>query len=269
MSAVGVPRRGHYGFADVLRSEWIKLRSVRSTAWTLVITVVLTIGIAALVAYAVSARWSRMPPPDRLAFDPTSNSLTGLLFGQLSIGVLAVLVVTAEYSTGSIRATLSAAPRRLLVLAAKTLVFGAVAIVVGEVGAFVAFFVGQAVLAGGPAPHASLDQPGVLRAVAGGGLYITVLGLFALGLAAIIRHTAASIATFVGVLLVLPLIVAALPQSIGQEIGKFLPANIGATITSVRSVSHSFSPLGSLLLLCAYAAATLFAGGWLLVKRDA
>ena len=136
-------------------------------------------------------------PGLRLGFDPTRASLAGVFLAQMAIGVLAVLVVSAEYSTGTIRATFSAAPRRLWVLTAKAIVFSVVAFAVVEAVSFAAFFVGQAILSG-KAPTASLSGPGVLRAVVSAGLYVLVLGLIALGLATIIRHTAASISTFVG-----------------------------------------------------------------------
>jgi ABC-2 type transport system permease protein len=197
---------GHYGISGLLRSEWTKLRTVRSTMWTLGVTVVVGIGISALATAETRAHWATMSPGNRLSFDPTSTSLTALLFCQLAIGVLGVLVMSAEYGTGTIRATFSAAPRRPLVLAAKAAVFGLVALVVAEVVAFASFLVGQALLSA-PATHATLSTPGALRAVVGTGLYLGVIGLFALGLATIIRHTAGAISAFVGILLVLPIIV--------------------------------------------------------------
>lgn len=263
------PKQGRYGLRGVIRSEWTKMRTVRSTTWTLFATVVLSLGIGALACWAVSSHWDRMSVLDRLTFDPTSQSLTGLLFGQLALGILGILVVSAEYSTGSIRATLSAVPRRPLVVVGKAVVYGVVALVVGEIVSLVAFEIGQAVLSGGPAPHSALGDPGVLRAVVGGGLYLTALGLLAVGLGWIIRHTAGAIATFVGILLILPLILAALPTSFRDAIGKFLPANIGATMTSVRQPQHAFGPWQSFGLLCAYAAVALVVGAWLLVTRDA
>ncbi len=270
---VGAPvttaRPGRYGLRGVIESEWTKMRTVRSTMWTLFATVVLSLGIGALACWAVSSHWDQMTLLDRLTFDPTSQSLTGLLFGQLALGILGVLVVSAEYSTGSIRATLAAVPRRPLVVVGKALVYGAVALAVGEIVSFAAFEIGQAVLSGGPAPNSALSDPGVLRAVVGGGLYLTALGLLAVGLGWIIRHTAGGIATFVGILLILPLILAALPTSFRDAIGKFLPANIGATMTAVRQPQHAFGPWQSFGLLCAYAAVALVVGAWLLVRRDA
>ena len=262
---------GHLRTASVFRSEWIKLRSVRSTWWTLAAMAVLTVGIAVIAGATIPSRWASMSEVERLTFDPTSVSLRGLLFSQLVIGVLGVLVMSAEYGTGTIRATLAAVPNRPWVLAAKTGIFAAVALVVGEILSFAAFFVGQALLTS-PATHATLGQPGVLRAVAGGGLVVAVLGLFALGLATIIRHTAGAITAFVGSLLVLPIVFEALPSSINRPLGKFLPFNISDAMTSVHPAigpSTSFSAWAGFALLCGYAAVALGIGGWLMVRRDA
>jgi hypothetical protein len=259
---------GRYGLPGLLASEWTKLRSVRSTLWTLAVTVVLGIGLGALATATTAARWAQTSLISRITFDPTRTSLTGLLFAQLAIGILGVLVVSAEYGTGTIRATFAAAPRRPPVLAAKALVFGAVTLVVGEVVSFAAFFLGQWLLTP-KAPHTTLGGAGVLRAVVGGGLYLLVLGLFALGIASIVRHTAGSIGAFVVVLLVLPIIVTALPSSIGNHIGKFLPANIGVVLLSVQPQANSFGPWSGLLLLAGYTAVVLVVGGFLLVHRDA
>jgi ABC-2 type transport system permease protein len=263
---------GHYGLMGAARSEWTKLRSVRSTTWSLVAMIVLSVGIGILATATEASRWATTSPVDRLVFDPTSLSLTGLLFGQLAIGVLGILVMSAEYGTGTIRATLAAIPNRPLVLATKAMVFTGVSLVVGLAVSFTAFFVGQALLTGS-APHATLGGAGVLRAVIGGGLYLAVLGLLALGLATIIRHTAGAISAFVGILFILPLIAEALPTSIRNDIGKFLPANIGATLTTVvpgfRSNASAFSPWVGFAILCGYAVVALGVGGWLLQRRDA
>jgi hypothetical protein len=263
---------GRYSYAGALRSEWTKMVSVRSTIWSLIATAVLTLAICVLATGTEAGRWAHTNAGNRLAFDPTSLSLAGFLFGQLSIGVLGVLMVSAEYSTGTIRATFGAIPNRLLVLAAKVTVFSAVAFVLGEILSFASFYIGQAILSGST-PTAVLSQPGVLRAVIGGGLFLTVLGLFALGLGTIIRHSAGAITTFVGLFFVVPLIVETLPAGIKNAVGKYLPDNIGATMTTVkqgfRTDVPTFSPWVSFGILCAYAAAALIVGGVLLVRRDA
>jgi hypothetical protein len=262
------PDAGRRDVGGVLHAEWLKIRSVRSTAWTLAATIVITVGIGAIGTFAEASRWSHLSVGQRLAFDPTSRSLTGLLLGQLAIGVLGILVITSEYATGTIRSTLAAVPSRPLMLGAKVAIFGLVALVASEVVAFASFFVGQAILSGS-APHATLGQPGVLRAVAGSGLYLVVLGLLALGIGVIVRHTAGAITTFVAAVLVLPLLVSALPSSLANGIEKFLPFTIGQTMKAVTPQASSFSPWVGLVILVGYTAVVLVAGGWLLVKRDA
>ena len=257
--------------SSVLAAEWIKLRSVRSTGWSIVAMTLITIGVAVIVGITVTHQWTGFSLPDKLTFDPTGISLRGLLFSQLVIGVLGVLVISAEYGTLTIRATLSAVPHRPLVLASKAVVFGALALVIGEVLSFGAFFLGQALLSS-PAPHASLSQPGVLRAVVGGGLLIPIFGLFALGLGAIVRHTAGAITAYVGAILVLPLIIEALPSSLSRPVLKFLPFAIFSSMTSVRQqldFGPTLSPWTGFAVMCAYAAAALLIGGWLMVRRDA
>ena len=237
--------------------------------WTLLAMVIISVGVSVIAAIAVSGRWSSMSLGERLNFDPTGRSLRGLLFSQLVIGVLGVLVMSAEYSTGTIRATLSAVPHRSVVVATKSAVFAVLGLVVGETLSFAAFLLGQTLLKS-PAPHATLTQPGVLRAVVGGGLVIAVMGLFALGLAAIIRHTAGAITAYVGTLLILPLLVAALPSSMSEPINKYLPLTIGHAMTSVsRGVDPSLlSPWIGFFVLCAYALGALVVGGALMVRRD-
>jgi ABC-2 type transport system permease protein len=259
---------GRYGISGVLKSEWTKLRSVRSTMWTLGITVVLGIGVSALTASLTRSHWSTMSLSNQQTFDPAQTSLVGLFIGQFAIGVLGALVLSAEYGTGTIRATFSAAPRRPMVLVAKAAVFGFVALVVAEVVAFVSFFLGQALLSA-PATHATLSTPGALRQVVGSGIYIALLGLFALGLAAIIRHTAGAICAYLGTLLMLPIILALLPTSIQFDVRRFLPDRIGSAVITATSDPHLFSPWIGLLLLCGYVAVALVIGGVLIVRRDA
>lgn len=260
---------GHSHVAGALRSEWTKLRTVRSTMWTLLATAVLGIGFSIISVLAAKARFSQPGAFIHANFNPTRRSLTGVIFAQLAIGILGVLVMSAEYSTGTIRATLSAIPKRPVVLAAKAAVFGLVAIVASEVVTFVAFFSGQAIFSSSSLPHATLSQSGVLRAVAGSGLYLTLLALFALGLASVIRHTAGSISAFVGVLLILPLLANALPTNYQNDIIRFLPINIGVDMVSAASQANTFSPWVGMLVLACYAVGSLVIGGVLLVRRDA
>jgi ABC-2 type transport system permease protein len=256
---------GHIKFGWILRSEWTKLRTVRSTYWTLLVTVVAFIGISAGICASV-AYGNRHGGP--AIIDPTSLSLAGLFLGQLSLGVLGVLVMSSEYSTGMIRATFSAVPFRARVLAAKAIVFGAVSFVVSVVAAFISFFVGQAILAGN-VPSATLGEPGVVRAVVGAALYLAVVGLLALGLGALIRHTAGGIAVLVGLLLVLPGITAALPQSWQNVLDKALPSNAGGSVFAVHTRAHFLGPWAGFGVLCAWAAAALVLAAVITARRDA
>jgi ABC-2 type transport system permease protein len=256
-----------YGFRNVAQMEWLKLRSVRSTWWALLVYAVGMIALAILVLY--HQHWASMSPADRASFDPTNDSYAGLAIGQLAIGVLGVLVITSEFSSGLIRATFAAAPRRPLVLAAKAAVLTAVALVAGEILAFAAFAAGEAVLKA-PAPHASLAQPGVLRAVLMAGAYPVLIGLIGLGLGALIRHTAGAISAVVGVLFVLPLILVPLGTSVQNAAAQYMPMLIAEnSLTAVKPVAHSLSPGLGFALLCGYAAVALAAGGWALARRDA
>ena len=272
---VSVPTRrtGYYSLVNVIRAEWTKIRSVRSTTWTLGATLLLAVAIGVIVTGTEANRWAHRSIQDTLTFDPTSLSLTGLLAGQLAIGVLGVLVMGGEYGTGTIRTTFAAIPNRPLVLAAKTAVLGVVALVVAEVASFGAFLIGQAILSG-TTPTATLSDPGVLRAVTGGGLYVAVLGLLTLGIATVVRHTAGAIAAFAGILFVLPLIASALPSSIGNAISRFLPETIGTSMTAVvrgLGVGHGapvFSPWVGFGILCGYALGALVIGGVVLMRRD-
>lgn len=262
---------GRYNLIDLARSEWTKLRTVRSTMWTIVITVILGLGVSAIATAETRANWSTMSPSSIHSFDPISLSLIGTFIAQFAIGVLGVLVVSAEYSTGTVRAVFCAAPHRRSVLLAKILVFTAVAVVVAEFVAFASFLLGQSLLSS-PAIHATLATPGALRAVVGCGLYIAALGLLGLGLAMIIRHSAAALSTFVGLLLILPLLVQALPNSIAVDVRRFLPDRIGADMIAANGTLHGsnvFSPWVGFLILVGYVVVANVIGAILLTRRDA
>jgi ABC-2 type transport system permease protein len=259
---------GRVSLKGLLGSEWTKLRTVRSTMWTLGSTVLVGVAASAIAMAVTRAHWTTEPASARAAFDPTEVSLVGAyLGGALSLGVLGILVVSSEYATGTIRATLAAEPRRPMVLAAKALVFAAVTLIISEFTSFASFLIGQAFLTS-PAPHATLSSPGALRAVAGTGLFLSVVGLFALGIAAVVRHTAGAIGGYVFVLLVLPIIVSALPSSIGNQIARLLPLSIGSVMTN-NSVPNAFGPWTELAILCGYTVLALALGTVLLVRRDA
>jgi hypothetical protein len=254
---------GHYRFGDVARMEWIKLRSLRSTWWTLVLTAVGAIGIA--VAVGINTRNAHG--------DLTNNALAGIAPGLLFAGVLGALVMTSEYTSGLIRATLAAAPNRVLVLAAKSAVFGAVALLLGEATAFLSFFAGGATLRHGISAPA-LDQPGVLRAVLLSGVGFCLIGLLGLGLGAIIRHTAAAIAVVVGGTFVVSTFLGAVWNAAVTYLPVDIVANSLSTTKPLTCGAHGpcpqvLAPWAGLGMLCLYATAALVIGGWLLARRDA
>jgi ABC-2 type transport system permease protein len=268
------------GLGSLVRSEFTKLRSVRSTYWTLLAMIIVSVGIGALFSAGDASRVSgAVSAADRAAalahargFDVT-GSLIGLLIGQLVIAVLGALTMTSEYSTGMIRTSLTAAPRRGTVYAAKAIVFGAVALVAGLVTSFASFFVGQMILSG---VHAgtSLGQPGVLRAVIGGGLFLVVCGLLSYGLGGVIRHTAGAIAAAIGLLFVLWGLSGFLPSPpsgwFGQaDIDKWIPFNAGGAIWEHTSGVNLFSPWIGFAVFCGYAAVAMAAGLILFLQRDA
>lgn len=252
----------------VVRTEWTKLRSVRSTVWSLVATIGITVGLGMLFCFAYTRRFDRLGLRERLTFDPTAQSLRGLFLAQLAIGVLGVLVISSEYATGLIRTTLTAVPQRRVVLAAKAIVFGVIAAIVTTIAVFPAFFAGQAVL-DTKQLGVSIGDPHVLRAVLGAAVYLTFVGLLGLAIGTIVRRTAGAIATLVGVVLILPLLAQALPSPWNDDIGKFLPGGIGTSLFSVRSVADRLTPAAALVvallwLVGAFAIATV-----LIRRRDA
>jgi ABC-2 type transport system permease protein len=233
---------------DLVRSEWAKFRTVRSTYWSLIAAVIAMIGLGALISATQSG--------NHFSFDPVSISLSGVLLAQLAIGVLGVLFVTSEYSTGMIRTTFSAAPQRRIVIASKAAVFAVVALVLGTLTSLVTFLVGQAAMG-----HlgVSLTSPGAVRSVVGVGLYLGLLAVFAVGL---------GIATLFGLILVLPAIAQALPASIQNSIDKYLPSNAGQAIFhSIRDTS-TLSPWVGLGVFALYAGATLVGGLIMVGRRD-
>jgi ABC-type transport system involved in multi-copper enzyme maturation permease subunit len=269
MSAVAA-RTTHVGRVTQRRvalSEWTKLRSVRSTRWSLFVTLLLIIGIGILACVVFETRWPHLSPGDRRDFHPLRANLAGVNFAQLSIGVLGVLVITAEYSTGMIRATFSAVPKRLPVLWGKALVFGAVAFVVSLPAVFIVFFVGQAILSGQHI-NIALSHPGVLRSLFGAALFLTVMGLFGLGLGAIVRNTAAGIALLAGIVFVLPPIVGLLPSSVSDSINPYLPSNAGGAVWTINPDPHTLAPWAGLALFAGYAALAIAIAAVLLNRRD-
>jgi ABC-2 type transport system permease protein len=300
IGAPSLPRSaGQASFAGALRSEFTKIRSVRSTYWTLFALIVVCVGIGALFSWGEASQMARLasgaagpfrggirvgggaPPASVIAHlravrvgRAASVSLFGLLIGQLIIVVLGALTITSEYSTGMIRTSLATMPRRGTVFASKAIVFGGVALVIGLITSFLAFLVGQAILSSQHI-NTTLGHPGVLRSVIGGGLFLAVCGLLSFGLGALLRHTAGAIATAIGLLFVLWILGNFLPSPpsgwFGQaDIDKWIPFNAGSGIwqNQINGV-NPFSPWVGFGVFCAYAAVVLTAGLVLFRKRDA
>jgi ABC-2 type transport system permease protein len=269
LGPVSRPRASRPLGPELVRAEWTKLRTVRSTWWTLLLAAAAMVGLGALFTarYGIGG----ISPADKASFNPTAYSLSGFFLAQLAVGVLGVLAITSEYATGSIRATFAATPQRRAVLAAKAVVVGTSTALVGIVSAFAAFLVGQAILAP-KGLQAHLGNPGVARSVLGVGLYLAVLGLLALGLGTLIRSTAGAIATVVGLVYVLPGIVGALPSSWENTISPYLPSDAGQALIGrtkfAPSGLHLLPPWVGLVVVCAYAAAALLAGAVSLSRRD-
>ena len=278
------------GFAGLLLSEWTKIRSVRSTAWTLLIFVVVSLGLTGLLTWLTlhSLNTGRNGARDSgILTDPVNFILgTGLGLGQLAICVLGALVITSEYSSGTIRASLLAVPRRYPVMLAKALVFAVLVFIIGEIVAFCSFFIGAVLvngqtytLHGSVAGHAvtahrtlsvSLSQPGVLRAVFGSGLYLTVLGLFALAIGSLIRHTAGAITAVIGMVLVIFPLAGLLPDSWGAHVHAYLPTIAGQLITQDKpTAGQLLSTWQGFGVFCAWTALLLAAAIFLLQRRDA
>ena len=246
----------------VMAAEWTKLRSVRSTVWTMAMTLVLSIGLPALFALAVI---NASPQGD---FEAASFSMSGLFLGQLVIGSLGVLVVTAEYSSGTIRASLSAVPQRDRLLVGKALTFVLALLVVSLVACFAAFFLTQAIL-NTHALGVSLGDRGSVQVVVGGALYLTVVGLLGLGLGFMLRHTAGAISTVFGLLFVLPILASFLPASWQLHVVKYLPAQAGGAIFSTNPSPDTLAPWTGLALFFGYALLSVALGAWVLNRRDA
>ncbi|MES9540053.1 ABC transporter permease subunit [Actinomadura sp. NPDC000600] len=259
------------GFGRLLLSEWTKIRTVRSTLWTLILLVLLDLGFTALFVGLTVAQWDKTDPADRaqVVADPTGFILgSGFFLSQLTICVLGVLVIASEYSTGMIRASLLAVPRRLPVLWAKSLVFAAVVLVLGVAVSFASFFIGSALI--GDKAEVSLADEGVLRAVVGGGLYLAMLGLFALAIGAIVRHTAGGITGVIGFVLVLAPLAQLLPGSIGDHIHAYLPSEAGHLIAQARQGQNDLlTPWQGYGVFALWTAVLLAVAAVLLKRRDA
>lgn len=254
---------------DLLASEWTKLRTLRSTYWTLAAAAAITIGIGAIACAVLAAQYDKLSAADRADLNPASFSLTGGILAQLAIAVLGVLVITGEYGSGTIHTTFASAPQRLAVLAAKSAVFAVTTFAVTIAACFTAFFAGQAILAS-KGIDVGIGAPNALRTVIGCALYLTVLGLLALGIGTLIRKTAGAITAVVGMIFVLPALSALLPSSM-SDVQMYLPGSAGEAIINGGGSSRveSLSPWVGFGVFCLYAIVALGAAGYALVHRDA
>jgi len=257
--------------ARLLRSEWTKLITVRSTLWSLLLLALLTPGFTTLLVWLNEHNWAKADPSQRadILADPTSFILgSGLAFSQLTICVLGVLVMAGEYSTGSIRSSLLAVPKRTPMLAAKCAVFAFAVFVLGEIVVFPSFLLGAKIIHN----HVpvSLGDPGVLRAVIGGGLYLAMLGLFALSIGALVRHTAGAITGVIAFVLVLAPLAQLLPGSLGKHVHAYMPSEAGHLIGQAhQSKTDLLSPWQGFGVFCLWTAVLLGLAAWLLNRRDA
>ncbi len=247
---------------QVVRSEWIKLRTVRSTWFVLAAAIMGIVGIGLLVSYVNNAHWSTMGASSRDAFHPINQSLIGVNVAELAIGVLGVLVATGEYTTGMIRATFGAVPRRLPVLVAKTGVLAAVTFAVSLVAVLIAFLGGQALLG---SHGISLGHPDAARAVLGASLYLTGVGVIGIGLGFLVRSTAGGIATLLTVLFVLPIMTAALPDAFGR----YLPSTTGRALFVTNGGDAMMSPWAGFGVFLLYIVVVVAAAALSLQRRDA
>jgi ABC-2 type transport system permease protein len=254
----------------LLRAEWTKLWSVRSTAWSLGILVIAAIGIDTALTAATIGSWQSVSAASKSIYlaDPTGFLGAVLAFAGIPICVLGVMVISSEYSTGMIQASILAVPRRTPMLAAKAAMFAIVTFVIGELVGFSSFFIGQAII------HShvpvSLYDPGVLRAVFGVGLYLTVLGLLGLAIGALVRHTGAALTVVIVFVIVLSNLARALPGNLGTHVAAYMPSNAGVLITHAhQEAADLLSPWQGFGVLCLWAALLFCAAFYLLNRRDA
>ena len=261
---------GHAHFGRLLLAEWTKLRSVRSTYWSLIALIIAFPFFCWLIPYLQVANWSQVSPADRasLAQDPIGTIMSsGQFLGQLAIAVLGVMVTASEYTTGMIRSTLLASPHRVRMLAAKSIVFTLLVLVIGEVVSFAGYFIGQTTYKS--VFTVTLDDGGI-RQVVGGGLYLGMLALFAMVLGSLIRHVAGAITGIVALLLVVSNVISLIPGKAGKYLYTYEPTNAGFAIIG-KHLPDNFliSPWEGYGVFAAWTAALWLLAAYLLVRRDA
>jgi ABC-type transport system involved in multi-copper enzyme maturation permease subunit len=251
----------------VTRSEWTKLWSLRSTRWSLLLAFLAQAGLGPLFALLTMAHWNQQTRFED-NFNPINRSLRGWVLAQLAIAVLGVMTISGEYTTGQIKSSLMAVPKRLPVLWSKLIVFASVAFVLMIVAALIGFVASQAIFTQHHV-NVALSSPHALRAVVGTALLSTVTGAFCVGLATIVRRTAGGITLFVALFFVLPGISGLLPTSTDNAINPYLPTTIGSSMTDAFPGSYAFSAWGSFALLCGYAVLAIVIAAVALLRRDA
>jgi len=256
---------------STMKAEWIKFRSVRSTILGMIVFIVLTIGLGILVTSLIHAHWnSPGSQRDHLTFDPVSTSLVGTALAQFAVGVIGSLFITTEYTTGSIRTTLAAVPNRWKLIIAKTGVLKISMLIASEAVCFAAFFIGKAIYGNmDPSIPDTLSNGADLRAVVLGGVYLTLLSVIGFSLGMLMRQSAATISTYVGVVLVIPLILFFFPQSIQDSLTKFEPSYLGREMMSVNPIANGFSPWVAAMILVIYTAVLWVCGIFVFQRRDA
>ncbi|MEU9958402.1 ABC transporter permease [Streptomyces sp. NPDC050982] len=252
---------------QVVRSEWTKIRSVASTVWTLSLAAVVTVALGVLISLLSRNEFDDMSTKDQLSFDPTFISFAGMSLGQLAMIVFGVLVVSNEYSTGMIRTSLAAVPQRGTFLFSKIAVATGLAFLVALATSFVAFFLGQAMLG---SHRASIGDPGVLRAVIGGGLYMTLIALFSMGVATMLRSPMLSL----GILMPFFFLISAILGNVDatKKVGQYLPDQAGSKIMQVVTPVDDdvpYGPWGGLGIMVLWVVVAVAGGYVLLKKRDA
>ncbi|MEU9304300.1 ABC transporter permease subunit [Streptomyces sp. NPDC048269] len=256
-------------FSAVLQSEWTKIRTVASTSWTLALALIATVGFSAIFCALVNAGFDSMSEIERATFDPTLLSFSGMQFGQLAMIVFGVLVVSTEYSSGMIRTSLAAVPGRGRFLLGKLAVATALALLVGVLTSFVSFFLGQAILGN----HGiGIDGENVLRAVIGAGLYMALLALFSMGVAAMLRSSVASISILIPFFLIVSNLLSGFEAT--RKYGQYLPDKAGSKIMQIvpdamGSSETPYGPWGGLGIMLLWVAASVLGGYLVLKKRDA
>jgi ABC-2 type transport system permease protein len=272
IASISLPRlaqRSRVTQARVALSEWTKFVSLRSTRWSLGVGLLLTIALPILFGAVTASHWAHMSAGERAGRNPLDIALAGVNVAQLAIAVLGVLVITGEYSTGMIRSSLIAVPKRLPVLWAKIGVYAVVSFLLTVPAVIIGFFASQSVLSRHHILQISFGAPGVARSLLGGALYVMLVGIFALGIGAIVRNTAGGIATFAGIFFVIPPLMNILPLSWNNAISQYLPSEAGRQLFSLHQGAHSLSPTMGGVLMLGYCALAVAVAAVLLVRRDA